>query len=55
MKATLRLTVFGYTVGSVSLDVEGHGEPAPATTSVPALLGKLTKGTSRVWIKGMLS
>ncbi|AOQ28914.1 hypothetical protein SEA_SOSEPH_55 [Mycobacterium phage SoSeph] len=55
MKATLRLTVFGYTVGSVSLDVEGHGEPAPAATSVPALLAKLTKGTSRVWIKGMLS
>ncbi|ASM62562.1 hypothetical protein SEA_EDUGATOR_53 [Mycobacterium phage Edugator] len=55
MKATVRLTVFGWTVGSVSLDVEGHEEPAPAATSVPALLGKLTKGTSRMWIKGMLS
>ncbi|AJK27381.1 hypothetical protein PBI_KRATIO_52 [Mycobacterium phage Kratio] len=54
MKATVRLTVFGWTVGSVSLDVEGHEEPAPATRSVPSLLGKLTKGTSRVWVKGML-
>ncbi|AXQ53076.1 hypothetical protein SEA_RANDO14_56 [Mycobacterium phage Rando14] len=56
MKATVRLTVLGWTVGSLSVDLEGHDEPTtPAAPSVPSLLGKLTKGTSRVWIKGMLS
>lgn len=56
VRVSLSLTVFGYHVGTLDVNLDEHDVPVDSAETLKVPIGaRITKGVSRVWFKGMTS